>query len=286
MRGKVVFITGATSGIGLEVSKALIKAGVTVILGSKSEKIDRNITNLVRKSSAQIQHCNLSDINQIHRSVEDLSRQYDKIDVLVNNAGIMEPPYALTKQGYESQFGINYIGHYALTLLLLQRFKELRRIVTVGSLSANSGSLDFSTFQSHENYDKSHCYRQSKLANNVFSYDLNARLKNSGYHNTLSLGAHPGYARTKLQRHVSHPLKKLHSFYTKWTKAQSAKDAALSILFAITDNEASSLDYYVPGGIEQLRGKPIKVVHPASNFPSNIADDLWNFSQTKTGITL
>lgn len=286
MTGKTVFITGATSGIGFELSKKLLKDGATVVLGSKSNQVSQRVRKLLRNPHAHILKCDLSDLDSVKDAVENLAKQFERLDILVNNAGIMCPPYSLTKQGFESQFGINYLGHYALTILLLQRFDHLERIITVTSLAALNGSLDANTIKEHSNHNAYNSYAQSKLANMLFSYGLNEHLKINGYSRTISLGAHPGYARTKLQRHVTGPLRKMHSKWTQLSKAQSAKSGTRSILNAIADNDATPEDYYVPGKANELKGEAKKIKHPALNYDPSIFELLWNISITETKVSL
>lgn len=286
MIAKTVFITGATSGIGFELSKKLLNDGVTVVLGSKTDQVGQRVRKLLRSPRAHILKCDLSDLDSVKDAVENLAKQFEQLDILVNNAGIMSPPYSLTKQGFESQFGVNYLGHYALTVLLLQRFSQLERIITVTSLAALNGNIDSNTIREHSNYNSYKSYAQSKLANMLFSYGLNEHLKTNGYSHTISLGAHPGYSRTNLQRHVKGPLRKIHSMWTQISKAQTAKSGTLPILYAITDNNASPEDYYVPGKANELKGEAKKIKHPALNYNSSIFELLWNISKSEVQISL
>jgi NAD(P)-dependent dehydrogenase (short-subunit alcohol dehydrogenase family) len=284
INGKTVLITGSTSGIGLELTKALLNNGATVIMGSKSSDLTKTARQLSQHQRAYLYQIDLADLDQIKEVVESISKDVQCIDILINNAGIMEPEYCLTKQGFESQFGINYMGHFALTYYILKQFPELNRIVNVSSLTALNSTLDYKSFKDHELYIKSKSYGQSKLANLIFSLELNKRLINSGSQ-TRSVAAHPGYSRTQLQRHVKGLLRKTHVLLNKYLKGQSAKNGALPILFAATDPEATGSEYYVPGGNLQLTGNPIKIEYPDLQIDPEGISRLWEYSENQTGIT-
>jgi NAD(P)-dependent dehydrogenase (short-subunit alcohol dehydrogenase family) len=285
LHNKTVLITGSTSGIGLETAKAFIKLGAKVIMGTKTNIIPKAARKISQHENAQLFTIELDDLDQIKQSVSSLSVQFPSIDILINNAGIMEPNYNLTKQGFESQFGVNYLGHFALTIEILKKFPNIQRVVTVSSLTALNSTLQFNTFKDHSPYCKRKSYGQSKLANLIFSLELNKRLGDSGSR-TISVAAHPGYSRTNLQRHVEGVLRKTYVLINKYLRAQSAKNGALPILFAANDPLATGNEYYVPNGELQLKGNPIKVEHPAMRIHSDVASLLWKYSETETGITL
>lgn len=280
---KTVLVTGATSGIGLEVASALLRGGAVVILMTRSEKTGNRVKKLLHNPNAHLLHCDLADTDSIKAAVDSLKVKFKQIDILINNAGVMEPDYSLTAQGFETQFGVNYIGHYALTMLLLQHFTDIERIVTVSSLAAQQGSLNYETFKDHINYAKSDAYRQSKLANLIFSLELNQRFKAIGS-KTISTAAHPGYAKTKLQRHVKGLIRKAHVLYTQQLNAQSPASGAMPILFAATDENATGTEYYVPGGPSQLSGKPIKATHPAIEIASSARTKLMRYTALQTDL--
>lgn len=282
---KIILVTGATSGIGLEVASVLLRAGAVVILGTRSGRVRNRVKKLLQNPGASLLPLDLADTGNIEAAVELLKDKFDRVDILINNAGIMEPPYALTRQGFESQFGVNYMGHCVLTLLLLRNFPSLARVVTVSSLAAQHGVLQFESFRDHPNYDKSASYCQSKLANLVFGLELNERLQAAGSH-TRSVVAHPGYARTRLQRHAKGVLRKAHILLTRQLRAQSAAAGALPILFAATDEQATGTEYYVPGGPLQLSGEPIKVAHPGLEVDPAIRAKLWAYTENQTNLKL
>jgi NAD(P)-dependent dehydrogenase (short-subunit alcohol dehydrogenase family) len=282
--GKTILITGSTSGIGLEVAKALLNNGATVIMVSKSNAVTKTARQLSQHPHAYLYKIDLADLEQTKAAVESLRERFKTIDILINNAGIMEPEYGLTKQGFESQFGINYMGHFALTNFILNGYPELERVVTVSSLTALNSALDYNTFKDHKPYFKNKSYGQSKLANLIFSVELSRRLSASGSR-TISVAAHPGYARTRLQRHVKGFLRKMHVLFNQYVKAQSAKNGALPILFATTDPAAKGNEYYVPGGEFQLKGNPIKVENPALRLDTEVASQLWKYSANQIFIT-
>ena len=280
MAGKTILITGSTSGIGLEVSRALLIGGAKVIMATKSNDLTRSAKKLIQHPNAYECKIDLADLEQIKAAVKKLNQDFITIDILINNAGVMEPDYALTKQGFESQFGINYLGHFALTNLMINSYPKLERIVSVSSLTALNSSLNYQTFKDHEPYLKSKSYGQSKLAILIFCDVLSKLLSNSGSH-TISVVAHPGYSRTRLQRHAKGALRKVLVFFNKYLKAQSAKNGALPILFAACDPTATGNEYYVPGGESQLKGAPIKVENPAVRLGDELGTLLWKYSTTE-----
>lgn len=284
-REKTILITGSTSGIGLEITKAFLNLGARVIMGAKTMRISKAARKLSQHENAHLIIIDLGDLEQIKQAVLSLNQQFQSLDILINNAGIMEPDYSLTKQGFESQFGVNYLGHFALTMHILKMYPELERVVTVSSLAATNARLQFDTFKAHSPYNKSSSYCQSKLANLIFSLELNKYLINSGSQ-TRSVAAHPGYSRTQLQRHVKGIVRKTHVLITKYLKAQSAKNGALPIILAATDPSASGNEYYVPGGKYHLKGKPVKIEHPALILKAEVSSLLWNYSIAQLGSTL
>ncbi len=203
-RGRTIAITGANSGLGLETTRELARNGATVIMATRStergEEAARDVREDVPDADLRVEECDLANLESV-RSVADRLAD-EPIDVLINNAGVMAIPRSETDDGFETQFGVNHLGHFALTGLLLETLTtdegEPARVVTVSSGVHERGEIDFDDLQSADAYDKWAAYAQSKLANVLFAYELERRFLTAGM-NAESMAVHPGYANTRLQ---------------------------------------------------------------------------------------
>src|SRR5258707_1464952 len=205
--GRVVIITGANSGIGYESAIAFARKRAKVVMAcrsiDKAERARQDLLKLVPGASVEIQRLDLGDLKSIRAFAESFNAHYDRLDILMNNAGIMVPPYGKTADGFETQFGTNHLGHFALTALLLPKLLETpaSRVVTVSSSAYFNGRIDFADLQSEKRYRPWAAYGQSKLANILFSQELERKLK-AARADVISVASHPGFAITNLQANL------------------------------------------------------------------------------------
>ncbi|QSF45390.1 oxidoreductase [Paenibacillus tianjinensis] len=283
----VVIITGGNSGLGLEQAKVLARKGATVILAVRD--MDRGhaaalaIQNAYPSATVEAMKLDLTDLESVRSFCSMFQENYNRLDILINNAGVMMPPHSLTKDGFELQFGVNHLGHFALTGLLLPVIMrtEYARVVTVSSL-ANSWkgtNIYFQDLQWSTNYDRQRAYSQSKLANILFAYELDRRWKAEGLHN-LSLCAHPGWSVTNLQHHMNGIMKRIAHFLS-----QPAEMGALPILRAATDPNVKGGEYFGPSGKNQRKGYPIQVESGNLTHDRMLAERLWKISEELTRVT-
>lgn len=198
---KIVLITGANSGLGFEASLALAKKGSLVVMAcrnpSKGQVALQQIQDEVPDAQVVVMSLNLASLQSIRTFAAEFTNHYDRLDILLNNAGVMAPPYAKTEDGFELQIGTNHFGHFALTGLLLERllFTTASRVVTTTSFAHYMGRINFDDLNWTRKYSKWPAYGQSKLANLLFTYELDRRFKAAGA-NTIAVAAHPGYSAT------------------------------------------------------------------------------------------
>lgn len=281
--GRVAIITGANSGIGYETARALAKKGATVVMACRNQQKGEATAQQIRdekpKGSAEVMHLDLGDLDSVRAFADEFKRQYDRLDLLINNAGIMHPPFGKTKQGFETQFGINHLGHFALTGLLLDLIMRTpqSRIVTVSSGAHRFGRIDFDNLNAEKGYRANAAYGQSKLANLLFTYELQRKLQAAGS-DTIAVAAHPGWAATNLQQN-SGVLNFLNPFF-----AQTPEMGALPTLRAATAPDVQSSDYYGPAKRMEMVGYPVKVQSNDRSHDTAVAAQLWTLSEEMTGV--
>jgi NAD(P)-dependent dehydrogenase (short-subunit alcohol dehydrogenase family) len=287
LSSKVVIITGANSGLGLETARVLVKKNATVILACKTKLKFQETARLIapNKNLSFISPLDLSDPDSIKGFVNVFKKSFDRLDILINNAGIMNVPFEKTSLGLESQFAVNHLGHYALCGQLLDLIIKTKksRVVNVSSIVAAEASFDTSNVFSEINYDTKAAYRYSKLANLYFSRELDRKFKENKC-DCISVCAHPGYAKSNLQRHSKGLLRKLHILYTTNRYGQSTRMGALSILRASTEQDLNGNEYFHPNSENQLTGIPIAGQYPKLAMDEKNALDLWNLSERITNI--
>ncbi len=275
--GRTAIVTGANSGLGLVTARELARAGARVILAcrnvDKGEAATAGMTGDV-----QVRRLDLQDL----ASVRDFADTVAVVDVLINNAGIMAVPYALTRDGFESQIGTNHLGHFALTTLLLPKISD--RVVTVSSLMHWTGAISLKdlTWKARP-YSAWLAYGQSKLANLMFAYDLQRRLE-AAKAKTIAVAAHPGVAATELVRHV--PGAGLPG--VNWLSGKllnSSELGALPTLRAATDPAVRGGQYYGPDGFRELRGYPKLVTSSKQSQDVAVQERLWTVSEELTGVS-
>jgi len=289
LSGIVAIVTGANSGMGWEVSRALAWKNAAVVLACRDEDRGRAASESIRsgipKARVEVVALDLASLASVRRFAEAFLDSHDRLDVLVNNAGVLLAPYDTTEDGFERHFGINHLGHFALTGLLMDRLlaTSASRIVVVSSRGHGMGRIDFAnlTFEGGKGYSAARAYARSKLANLLFTYELQRRLVGA---DTIAVAAHPGGAATDLGRRMRDrrcyrailPL-------LEWL-SQSAAEGARPILRAATDPDAAGGQYFGPGGLLGMRGAPVVVrSHPRSH-DSVVARRLWDVSEELTGV--
>jgi NAD(P)-dependent dehydrogenase (short-subunit alcohol dehydrogenase family) len=293
LNGRTAVITGATGGLGYETALALAGAGAAVVLTGRSEAKGRLALQAIRDRfpDARIAYENL-DLAQL-ASVADFAARFAaghaSLDLLINNAGVMALPVRqTTADGFEMQFGTNYLGHYALTahLLALLRRGDRPRVVNLSSLAHRSGAIDFGDLQSAPSYRPWKAYCQSKLAMLMFALELQRRSDAAGW-GLLSNAAHPGFARTELIANGpgAHGLLwRINRLFQPYI-SQSAAEGALPTLFAATSPHAKPSGYYGPDGFYELKGPPAPAkIMPQANDAAAAAR-LWDVSAELTGVS-
>ena len=287
--GRIVLVTGANSGTGFETSKAFARRGARVILACRQTEramaAEHRIRAEVPGALLERVELDLGSLASVREAARVVLSRHDRLDLLINNAGVMIPPYTLTADGFELQFGTNHLGHFALTGLLLPLLTATpgSRIVTMSSMAHKHGRIRFEDLQSARRYRAWAAYGQSKLANLLFTFELQRRLleARSG---ALALAAHPGVANTALQRHLTgHPCLRLLMAAFK-PLAQDAAGGALPLLRAAVDPGAQGSDYYGPGGCLELKGAPVKVPSSARSRDQDVQKRLWATSEHLTGV--
>lgn len=289
MTGKVVIMTGANSGIGYEATRALAQNGATVVMAcrnmKKANEAVKILHSLVPAKMLDVMALDLSSLASVRQFTTSFLEKYDRLDLLINNAGLMAIPFGLTKDGFESQIGVNHLGHFALTGLLLERLLAIpaSRIINISSGAHKMGKIHIERFASDNEYTPFGAYGQSKLANLLFTYELQRRLGATNT-STISVAAHPGGSKTNLGNH-------LEGFFARVVMPifslvmQSAAMGALPTLLAATDSSVQGSDYYGPGGFQEMRGHPKKVTSNELSHDKKLAQRLWSASEELTGVT-
>ncbi|GGI69406.1 putative short-chain dehydrogenase/reductase [Saccharopolyspora subtropica] len=276
LTGRTVVVTGATGGLGLATTRALARAGAHVVLAVRDLARGRAAARTV-DGSTEVRHLDLADLASI-RAFAD-SWQGD-LDVLINNAGVMMPPESATKDGFETQFGVNHLGHFALTNLLLRSLTD--RVVTVSSVAHRSGRIRFDNPNLVGEYRASLGYAQSKLANLLFTLELQRRL--TGIRSPVrALAAHPGWSDTPLQSRVHNPVARTLMVLCNKLVAQSSSAGALPTLYAATQDLPGAA-YVGPSGFKELRGAPTLVSRSPAASDAEAAKRLWELSEELTGV--
>lgn len=280
--GRVAIVTGANSGIGYETAKALAAKGAAVIMAcrnrDKAFRASENIRHDLPQANLQIIHIDLADLGTVQDFSQAFKVRYDRLDLLINNAGVMMPPYTLTKDGFELQFGANHLGHFALTGQLLDIIlgTPRARIVNVSSSMHRRGTIDFDNLNAEMSYSPQGAYSQSKLANLLFTLQLNKHLAGTGA-DAMAVSAHPGWTVTGLQRGFLQVVSRV--------IGQSPPMGALPTLRAAVDKDVQPDDYYGPEGFMEMRGYPVKVGSiPAAKDPA-CAQKLWQVSEQMTAVS-
>lgn len=291
--GRLAVITGANSGIGFETAKALASKGARVVLAvrslEKGQAAAQRIQTVHPQAHVEVERLDLADLASVRLFAERLLKRYSAIHVLINNAGVMALPYRRTVDGFEMQFGVNHLGHFALTGLLLPAILTTpgARVVTVSSGAHAFGQIAFDNLDGSKGYQRWAAYAQSKLANLLFAYELQRRFAAAGV-SAISLACHPGYADTELHkagpRMEGSALGEALAGVINALFAQSAAMGALPTLYAATSPDAHGGDYIGPDGFGGIRGYPTPQRSSARSYDPDLARRLWEVSEQLTGV--
>jgi len=284
--GKTVVVTGANSGLGLVTARELARKGAHVVLTARTqEKGDRaaqEIEAAAPGARTEVRLLDLASLESVRAFAAGVAEAHPAIDVLVNNAGVMMTPKGTTADGFETQFGTNHLGHFALTGLLLEAITG--RVVTVSSIEHKPGRIAFDDLQGEVKYGPRTAYQQSKLANAMFALELDRRLRASGSE-VISVIAHPGYSDTALQTSGPTGIARLAMKYIgNKVIAQSADRGALPQLYAATAVDVQGGEFIGPDGFNEMRGDPTRVQPTQRAQDPETAKRLWETSEELTGL--
>jgi NAD(P)-dependent dehydrogenase (short-subunit alcohol dehydrogenase family) len=283
-QGRLAVVTGANTGLGFETAQALAARGASVVLAVRNVEKGKQAADRIAAgapgATVTVQELDLSSLDSVRAAAAELRAGHPRIDLLICNAGVMYPPKQTTKDGFELQFGTNHLGHFALTGLLLEQLLPVpgSRVVTVSSVGHRmQARINFDDLQWERSYSRVRAYGQSKLANLMFTYELQRRLSGAG--TTIAVAAHPGFAATELMRHtpVAAVVTPLFS--------QDAAMGALPVLRAATDPSVLGGQYYGPGGFLGLRGYPKLAASSRRSHDEAVQRRLWAVSEELTGVT-
>ncbi len=287
--GRVAVVTGSNTGLGLETALALAGAGADVVIAvrnlDKGAAAMATILETYPDATVHLQSLDLASLESVRAAADELLGRHQHLDLLINNAGVMYTEWQTTSDGFEFQMGVNHLGHFALTMLLLDRLMatEGSRVVNVSSVGHKIKSkLDPATMMSGDKYDRIAAYGRSKLANLLFTYELQRRLAAANA-TTTALVAHPGISSTELIRNAPRSVQFMERFSGPFV--QSAEKGALPQLRAATDPDATGGEYYGPDGFMEGRGNPVVVKSSARSHDEALQRSLWLESERLTGVT-
>ena len=283
--GRVAIVTGANSGIGFETAKELAKKGATVVMACRNQAKGEAAVDVIRSEKpaggVQVMALDLSSLASVRTFAAEFSAKFERLDLLINNAGVMALPKRFeTEDGFEMQFGTNHLGHFALTGLLYDLLTKTpdSRVVNVSSGAHQAGRMAWDDLQFTKSYSPFGAYSQSKLANLLFTYELQRRMDSAGM-KTLATAVHPGWTATNLQTHsgVTGLLNPLFG--------QKPPMGALPTLYAATAPEAVAAGYYGPDGFMAMRGYPKRTESNARSHDLEAARKLWAVSEELTAVS-
>lgn len=282
MTDKTVVITGASSGIGFEAALALAQKNARIVIGVRNIKKGNEAMGRIIKeyglARVQIIELDLANLASVKSFVGQFTQENDHIDLLINNAGVMIPPYTKTSDGFELQMGTNHLGHFALTAQLMPLLIKTpaARIVNVSSMGHKRGNIQLDDLNwEKRRYSAFQAYADSKLANLYFTYELARRLEAKKV-DVLSVAAHPGWSATELMRHNG-----VIEFFSGFL-AQNQKMGALPTLYAAVGRDIKNGDYIGPSGFMEIRGYPKKVKSIPASYDMEFAKKFWDKSQELT----
>jgi NAD(P)-dependent dehydrogenase (short-subunit alcohol dehydrogenase family) len=286
-RGRLAVVTGANTGLGFETARVLAARGASVVLAvrdtDKGKAAAARIAGTAPGANVTVQPLDLASLDSIRAAAGELRARHPRIDLLINNAGVMFPPRQTTRDGFELQLGTNHLGHFALTGLLLEQMLPVpgSRVVTVSSQAHRiRARINFDDLQAERSYSRVAAYSQSKLANLMFTYELARRLSAAAT-TTIAVAAHPGLAATELTRHTP----AIAAFFYARVISQNPAMGALPTLRAATDPGVLGGQYYGPGRLLGTRGYPKLAASSRQSRDTAIQRRLWTVSEELTGVT-
>jgi NAD(P)-dependent dehydrogenase (short-subunit alcohol dehydrogenase family) len=291
LTGKLIIVTGGNSGLGYESVKAFSEKGAEVILTSRStDKGEAAKSEILRsgpRGQIHVMQLDLMDFASIYGFVTEYKRKYEKVDILLNNAGIMTTPYFQTKDGLEAQNGTNHFGHFALTGQLLDLIIKTpgSRVVNVSSNAHKYGKMDFDNllYENGNGYTPMNSYARSKLANLLFTYELQQKFETNGI-DSIAVAAHPGASRTNLARFLENKWWFNIAFSVMMPFTQDQAQGALPQIRASVDPDVKGGAYYGPGGLGEMKGNPVRVKSNKASHNQEDARKLWEISEQLTGV--
>jgi len=284
--GRIAVITGANSGIGYQAARYLAGRGATVVLAArdavKTKAAHDQLLGQVPEARLDTVALDLASLDSVRQAAIEIRARYPRLDLLINNAGVMMSPHGQTADGFELQLGTNHLGHFALTGLVLPSLLDVdgSRVVTISSNGHKMGRINFTDLQSERRYNRVTAYAQSKLANLMFTYELQRRLTQA-HAPTIAVAAHPGTSDTNLVRHLPGWMQA----GSRLVPSQDAAGGALPTLRAATDPQAKGGDYYGPSGFGEFSGPPVRVRSSARSHDAAAGRQLWAISEQLTGVT-
>jgi NAD(P)-dependent dehydrogenase (short-subunit alcohol dehydrogenase family) len=287
--GRTAVVTGANTGLGYETALVLARGGARVVLAvrdvEKGEAAAARIALAAPGAEVAVQRLDLTSLASVREAAAELHESLPRLDLLINNAGVMYTPRSTTADGFELQFGTNHLGHFALTGLLLDRLLATpdSRVVTVSSVAHRiRAAIHFDDLQWERGYDRVAAYGQAKLANLMFTYELQRRLA-AAHASTIAVAAHPGISDTELMRNMPRVLRVLSGFVVPLI-AQQPDRGALPTLRAATDPAVEGGQFYGPSGVGETRGLPELVTSNAASHDAAVQRRLWSVSEDLTGV--
>jgi NAD(P)-dependent dehydrogenase (short-subunit alcohol dehydrogenase family) len=285
-QGRLAVVTGANTGLGFETAQVLAERGASVVLAvrdiEKGKRAAARIAGTAPGANVMVQALDLTSLDSIRAAASELRAKHPRIDLLINNAGVMFTAKQTTQDGFELQFGTNHLGHFALTGLLLEQMLPVpgSRVVTVSSIGHRiRARINFDDLQGERSYSRVGAYGQSKLANLMFTYELQRRLSSAG--TTIAVAAHPGFANSELTRNSP----AVAAFFYVRVMSQKAAMGALPVLRAATDPGVLGGQYYGPDGFFGARGYPKLAESSKQSHDTAIQRRLWTVSEELTGVT-
>lgn len=287
--GKTIIVTGGNSGLGLQAVKAFAEKGALVILAcrnaAKGDVARLQVVKNYPQALIKVMELDLADLTSVRQFAAKFNKEFTQLNILLNNAGIMMTPYQLTKDGIESQQGVNHFGHFALTGLLLPKLNATpnARVVNVSSMAHKNGNMDFSNllYENGVGYSPMGAYSRSKLENLLFTFGLQQFFDKNKL-NIKTTVAHPGVSDTNLFNNIGGSFLQsiLRSFFNKMV--QPAAMGALPILRACVEPNITGGEYFGPGGFAEMKGFPIQVKPMKKATDKNNIQKLWEFSEKAT----
>jgi protochlorophyllide reductase len=290
LHGHIALVTGASSGLGLATTRALATQGAYVVMACRDQEKGRRAKSAIAESiagaSLELASLDLSSLAAIRALAEGFQEEHTRLDLLFNNAGVMAIPYRKTQDGFEWQFGTNYLGHFALTGLLLPALlaTSRSRVITTSSIAHVAGKIEFDNLNNERSFARWSAYGKSKLADLMFAFELQRRLKRAAV-DTISVAAHPGYAHTNLQStSATEAHAKIEQLMYALYSGQSAAMGALPQLYAATAPSICGGEYIGPDGLLGLSGFPHKLRASKRACDERVAARLWDVSVEMTGV--